>query len=127
MMQVLCSVVVALVLMTQQTPAVQQSSSGDCPAQETTMVWTSITPPVVLKRVEPQFQPPRGRIQGTVLMDVWIDEGGDVKCVKVIRSIPVADAAVIAAVRQWKFTPAKLGDRPVGVVHRVGIIYPDGR
>jgi TonB family protein len=60
-------------------------------------------------------------------MDVWIDEAGEVKCVKVTRSIPIADTAAVAAVRQWKFTPAKLGDRPVAVVHEVGIFYPDGR
>jgi periplasmic protein TonB len=125
-MHLLCSAFLALILVAQQTPAVPRSSPDGCAPQATTVVWTSITPPVALKRIEPKFQPPQGRIQGTVLMDVWIDEAGEVTCVKVTRSIPIADAAAVAAVRQWKFTPAKLGDRPVAVVHQVGIFYPDG-
>jgi len=125
-MQAFCWLVLALVLAAPQTPAVSQSPAGDCVSQATTTVWTPIAPPVVLKRVEPKFPPPVGRIQGTVLMDVWIGEDGAVKCVKVTRSIPIADAAAVAAVRQWEFTPAKLGDRPIAVVHRVGIPYPAG-
>lgn len=36
-------------------------------------------------------------------MDVWIDERGNVFCVKITRSIPWNDQAAINAVRQWKF------------------------
>lgn len=62
--------------------------------------------------------------QGVVVLDVWIDERGNVACVKVIRSIPVFDRATVKAVRQWKFSPATLGGRPVAVVQTVSVRMP---
>jgi TonB family protein len=52
-------------------------------------------------------------------LDVWIDERGDVACVKVVRSIPVDDQAAIDAVRRWKFVPAAVGGQPIAVVQEV--------
>jgi TonB family protein len=121
-------VVLALVCVAQQTPATQ-SPSGDCVSQAVTTVWTPIAPPVVVKRVDPKFPLPqlaKASVWGTVVMDVWIGEDGAVECVKVIRPVPLVDAVAVAAVRQWEFAPAKLGDRPIAVVHRIGIRYPDG-
>ena len=62
--------------------------------------------------------------QGVVVLDVWIDERGNVACVKVVRSIPVFDKATVEAVRQWKFSPATLGGRPVAVVQTLNVRMP---
>lgn len=62
--------------------------------------------------------------QGLVVLDVWIDERGNVACVKVVRSIPVFDKAAAEAVRQWKFSPATLGGRPVAIVQTVSVRMP---
>jgi TonB family protein len=47
-------------------------------------------------------------------LDVWIDEWGEVACVKVTRSAPVHDRAAVEAVRRLKFAPATcMACRPV--------------
>jgi TonB family protein len=63
-------------------------------------------------------------VKGVVLIDVWIDESGRVTCVRVTRSIPILDAAIVTAVQQWKFAPAMMGDKPVAVVQQVGVRFP---
>ena len=98
----------------------------DCVASESVRVWTPITPAVVQSQVEPTWPAllRNARGQGTVLLDVWIDENGRVTCVKVTRSIPILDHAVVTAVHQWRFVPAMLDEKPVAVVQQVGVRYP---
>jgi len=54
-------------------------------------------------------------------LDVWIDNNGDVACVKIVRSIPLNDQAAVDAVRQWKFAPATMGGRPIAVIQEVRV------
>jgi TonB family protein len=63
-------------------------------------------------------------VRGYVILDVWIDAEGHVACVKVVRSIPVPGAAAVAAVQQWRFTPARIGSMPVTVVQAVAVPIP---
>jgi protein TonB len=58
---------------------------------------------------------------GTIILDVWIDESGNVSCVNVTRSMPINDEAAINAVRQWKFAPATVRGRPIAVVQEVQV------
>jgi protein TonB len=39
-----------------------------------------------------------------------------VKDAKVLRSIPLLDAAALAAVRQWRYEPTLLNGAPVAVI-----------
>src|SRR5687768_8139796 len=75
-----------------------------CP-QPTARVWSTIAPAVVKTQVAPKW-PLEGRldVRGPIFLDAWIDEKGNVTCVKVTRSIPIYDQAAIDALRQWKFT-----------------------
>jgi TonB family protein len=74
----------------------------------------------VKTRVEPSWpNPALNDTQGTIILDVWIDESGDVAYVKIVRSIPLNDPAAIDAVRRWKFTPAARRGRPIAVVQEV--------
>jgi protein TonB len=61
------------------------------------------------------------RIEGTVILDAVIDEHGGVREVRVLRSIPLLDAAAVAAVEQWRFTPTLLNGRPVPIVMTVTV------
>ena len=54
-------------------------------------------------------------IQGVVIAEVVIDPAGDVVDAKVVRSIPLLDAAALAAVRDWHFTPTLVNGQPVPV------------
>lgn len=53
--------------------------------------------------------------QGTVLVQVLIDENGDVVAAHAVSGHPLLQAACVAAARQAKFSPTKLAGEPVKV------------
>jgi VWFA-related protein/TonB family protein len=77
-------------------------AGGDHPAQ-------------VLSKVNPEY-PYALRAQGyqgSVALEVTVGVDGVPKDIRVLRSDPALDAAVLTAVRQWRFTPARKDGRPV--------------
>ena len=58
----------------------------------------------------------REGIQGIVWVDFVIDETGRVAYAEVRKSIGPLDGAAVTCVKQWRFTPAKLGGRAVPVM-----------
>lgn len=85
-------------------------------------MWTRIAPAVVKTPVEPSWPiPALNDTHGTIILDVWIDESGNVACVKIVRSIPLDDQAAVDAVRQWKFAPATIAGRPIAVIQEVRV------
>jgi len=54
-------------------------------------------------------------VDGQVLVQALVGKDGHVKDVKVQKSIPMLDAAAIAAVKQWVFKPALSNNKPVAV------------
>lgn len=84
--------------------------------------------PVVLKQVNPEY-PRRARedgIQGLVVVRVIIGTDGRVEPghTRVIRSVAALDEAAIAAVNQWRFSPA-IGreGRPVRVIVKLPVEF----
>ncbi len=74
-------------------------------------------PPVVVVQVKPTY-PSMARdaeIEGVVMVQLDIDEFGNVVNARVLASVPMLDQAALEAVRQWKFKPAKQRDVPVPV------------
>ena len=59
------------------------------------------------------------RVQGVVIIEATIGPNGAVQEAKVLRSIPLLDAAALDAVRQWQFTPTLLNGVPVPVIMTV--------
>jgi periplasmic protein TonB len=81
-------------------------------------------PPVVIEQVLPEY--PRAarseRIVGLVVLRVVIGADGRVESArtKVVRSVPELDAAAIAAIEKWRFSPAiGRSGQPVRVVIEV--------
>jgi TonB family protein len=109
-----------------QPPATARDDKADCTMPQAARVWTPITAAVLERRVEPEWPAilRSARVEATLFLDTWIDAQGRVACVKVVRSIPLLDAAVVAAVQQWTFKPARLGKTPIAVVQRVAVHYP---
>lgn len=69
-----------------------------------------LRPPSVLKQHTPEY-PRRARVdgvQGLVLVRIIVGTDGEVETehTRIIRSIPMLDAAAIAAVNRWRFSPA---------------------
>src|SRR6185295_9546962 len=52
------------------------------------------------------------RVQGQVILEALIDEQGRVGAVRVLRSVPLLDAAAVDAVRTWRYTPTLLNGVP---------------
>ena len=66
----------------------------------------------------------RARIEGPVILQTVIDVNGNVQDVKVLRGLNfgLTDSAV-AAVKQWRFEPATLNDRPVAVYYNLTVNF----
>ena len=65
----------------------------------------------------------RMRIQGVVILEALIDDSGTVANARVMRSVPLLDAAALEAVSQWVFTPTELNGRPVAVIMTVTVNF----
>ena len=65
----------------------------------------------------------RARVEGTVILEATIDTQGTVVSAKVLRSIPLLDAAALEAVGQWRFTPALLNGVAVPVIMTVTVRF----
>jgi len=59
------------------------------------------------------------RVQGLVILEATIDERGFVTGARVLRSEPLLDAAALAALKQWRYTPTLLNGIPVRVLMTV--------
>ena len=77
------------------------------------------TPPVTLSRKLPTYslQARQMRIQGTVVLNVLVNEKGTVDQVEIITGVPGADVndAAVKAAKQWTFRPAMMEGVPVKV------------
>jgi len=62
-------------------------------------------------------------VDGIVILEAVIAEDGSVRDVRVLRSIPLLDAAAVEAVRQWRFTPTLLNGEAVPVVMTVTVAF----
>ena len=84
-----------------------------------------IRPPTKIKDVRPVYPTiaQAARVEGMVIIETTIGPTGRVLDAKVIRSVPLLDAAALEAVQQWEFTPTLLNGRPVAVVLTVTVRF----
>ena len=62
-------------------------------------------------------------ISGVVILEAIIGTDGSITAAKVLRSIPLLDAAAVTAVKQWKYTPTLLNGVPVPVIMTVTVNF----
>src|SRR5712691_4000935 len=69
----------------------------------------------LIKSVTPTYPAPAksNHVAGEVTMDALVDPAGNVTDVKVISGPTLLQEAAMAALRQWKYEPARLDGRPV--------------
>src|SRR5687768_15362963 len=72
-------------------------------------------PPRLIKATKPVYPQEAfvKKIEGVVQLAILIGANGRVVNARVVRSIPMLDAAAIQTVREWIFTPAMKAGRPV--------------
>ena len=70
--------------------------------------------PALVRRVAPVYPDlaVRAQVQGVVILEAVVGRDGRVEDVKVLRSIPLLDAAAVDAVRQWQYSPLLLNGKP---------------
>jgi protein TonB len=75
--------------------------------------------------VRPVYPPiaQSARIEGIVILEAVINERGLVERVKVLRSVPLLDAAAVEAVGQWRYTPTLLNGSPVSVLMTITLNF----
>jgi periplasmic protein TonB len=85
----------------------------------------NIRTPTKVKDAKPAYPPiaQSARVQGIVILEVLIDEGGSVANARVLRSIPLLDAAALDAVSRWQFTPTELNGRRVALLMTVTVNF----
>jgi TonB family protein len=64
---------------------------------------------------------------GPVVVDIEIDERGNVASARVVSGHPLLQAAMLQAVREWKFRPVKLNHIPVRVTGRVTHVFRESK
>ncbi len=82
--------------------------------------------PQLIRRIDPEYPPlaVRARVQGIVILEATVGEDGVVREVRVLRSAhPLLDPAAEAALRQWRYSPVILNDRPVPFVLTVTLSF----
>ena len=86
----------------------------------------SITPPVVVQRVEPDYPEAyrRAGISGIVILELAIDENGQTENFAILKGLgPALDMAALDAVRKWTFRPATRYDKPIPVLFHLTINF----
>ena len=85
----------------------------------------TIRQPVRIKDAAPVYPSiaQAARVEGVVIIEATIDVNGRVQDAKILRSIPLLDAAAIDAVRQWQYTPTLLNGMPVPVIITVTVNF----
>jgi periplasmic protein TonB len=63
------------------------------------------------------------KVEGAVILEAVINERGVVERVRVLKSIPLLDAAAIDAVSRWRYTPTLLNGTPVAVLMTITINF----
>jgi protein TonB len=63
------------------------------------------------------------KVEGVVVLEIVIDASGRVVRARVIKSVPLLDAAAIAAVGEWTFAPAIKQGRPVAALAQAPITF----
>jgi protein TonB len=86
----------------------------------------SVEPAVVVEKVDPSYPEPaiRAQIEGSVVLDIGIDETGRVTDVQVARGLPFGlSEAAAQAVRQWRYRPARSPEGPTPSRKTVRILF----
>jgi protein TonB len=111
-------------------PAPQaESDAGERPPRSTPPValeGASVEPAVVIEKIDPSYPEPaiRAQVEGSVVLDIGIDEAGRVIDLQVTRGLPFGlSEAAAEAVRQWRYRPARGPDGPIPSRKTVRILF----
>lgn len=64
-----------------------------------------------------------GQVEGVVILEAVINTRGEVERLRLLRSVPLLDAAAIDAVQRWRYTPTLLNGIPVPVLITITVRF----
>ncbi|PYQ44186.1 MAG: hypothetical protein DMF77_07700 [Acidobacteria bacterium] len=104
---------------------VTERASLNDSASSTVRVGGTIKEPKKLKNVTPVYPAvaARGKVEGVVILEIVIQPNGRVEDVRILRGIPLLDAAAVEAARQWVFAPTVFRGVPVSVMMTVSVRF----
>jgi protein TonB len=65
----------------------------------------------------------RGHVEGTVILEINVDEEGNVGNVRVLQGNPLLVDEAVRAVKQWKYSPTLLNGEPIPVLSSVTVDF----
>jgi protein TonB len=98
------------------------------PIQEPIRLHSGIRAPQKVFAVDPAYpaMARTARVEGVVILEATIDTSGSVTGLRVLRPVALLDRAAMDAVRQWRFTPALLNDKPIAVIMTITVRFTLG-
>jgi protein TonB len=95
------------------------------PAEPVVRALGGVKPPRLVRRIELDYPEVArlARVAGVVILEATTDVYGRVAVVRVLRSIPLLDAAAVDAVRQWAYEPLLVNGRPRAVTFTVTVRF----
>ena len=95
------------------------------PVPPVTRAGGRLQPPKLISSPAPAY-PPRARldeVQGVVVIDALVDENGKVTEMKVLSGPASLTQAAMAALRTWKYEPARFAGQPIATHIKVSINF----
>jgi TonB family protein len=129
-------IVGAIIVLVMVLAAARTSAAGPSQAQqpggmsrEPIRVGGNVQESKLVQRVEPIYpdQAKDARISGVVILQVTVDEQGNVSDIRVMRGHPLLQNAAVEAVRQWRYSPTLLNGEAVPVIATVTVPFTAGR
>ena len=106
-------------------PAAGAFAGQDKPSLAPVRPGGDIKPPVKIKDVKPIYPEDarRAKAQGVVITEATVGADGKVASVKVLRSIPLLDAAATNSVKQQVYKPTIVNGVAVPIIVTVPVIF----
>jgi TonB family protein len=107
----------------QTTPAPPPVASR---SQQAKPVGGKVKAPVLIKSVEPSFNPSARALKygGNVLVNLWVEQDGSPSHLSLVRPVGIGlDEAAIAALQKYRFKPAMQDDKPVRVELNIEVSF----
>jgi TonB family protein len=110
------------------TAAAPPPESAAAPSREVPSPVSSDSPPRPTRIIPPRYPSEAydKRVQGTVLVEILIDSEGRVVRARVLRSVPLLDAAALETVYQWRFQPATKQGKAVPTIAHAPVVFRIG-
>ncbi|HSP93880.1 MAG TPA: TonB family protein [Thermoanaerobaculia bacterium] len=110
-------------------PGIPAQSSPSSREAEAPAAEEPLEPAVLVSKVDPEYPEGarRAGVEGTVILDATISETGQVTQIAVERGLPLGvSEAAVAAVRRWKYNPARGRSGPVASHKKIRIAFSLG-